>query len=91
MRLPGVVLTPGTYIFELPDPIGAWDVVSVKSSDRHQVLYTGLTQAVSRPAGLPKDRLVSFDEASAGVAVPIRTWWPIGEQMGRQFQYPGGK
>ena len=88
VRLPGVVLTPGTYIFELPDPMGAWDVVSVSSRDHQRVYYTGLTHAVRRPAGLPLDRVVSFDEAPANAAVPIRTWWPIGDSSGRQFQYP---
>ena len=87
VRLPGVVLTPGTYIFELPDPDGAWDVVSVSSRDRQHVYYTGLTHAVRRPAGLAHDRVVSFDEAPATAATPIRTWWPIGESSGRQFQY----
>jgi len=61
VRLPGVVLTPGTYIFELPDPMGANDVVSVSSRDRHRVYYTGFTFTVPRPAGLPHDRIVSFD------------------------------
>ena len=87
VRLPGVVLTPGTYIFELPDPIGAWDVVSVSSRDRRHVYYAGLTHAVTRPAGLPHDRVLSFDEAPANAAFPIRTWWPLGESTGRQFQY----
>jgi hypothetical protein len=87
VRLPGVVLTPGTYIFELPEPMDAWDVVRVSSRDRQHVYYSGFTYAVSRPAGLPHDRVVSFDEAPANAALPIRTWWPIGESTGRQFKY----
>jgi hypothetical protein len=87
VRLPGVVLGSGTYIFELPDPISAWDVVSVLSRDRQRVYYTGLTRPIVRPAGLPPDQVVSLGEAPADAAVPIRVWWPIGERTGREFNY----
>ena len=89
VRLPGVVLGSGTYIFELADPINAWDVVSVKSADRKRVYYTGITRGVVRPDELPKSQMVSFAEARPDVAVPIRIWWPIGERMGREFYYGG--
>src|SRR6266545_2471743 len=34
VQLPGVVLNAGTYIFEQPNPLGAWDFVRVSSRDR---------------------------------------------------------
>jgi hypothetical protein len=89
VRLPGVALGSGTYIFELPDPISAWDVVTVKSADRKRVYYTGLTRAVVRPFDMPKTQIVSLAEARPDAAVPVRIWWPIGEQMGREFNYDG--
>ena len=89
VRLPGVVLGSGTYIFELPDPISAWDVVTVKSADRKRVYYTGLTRGVVRPHDMPKTQMVSLAEARPDAPVPVRIWWPIGEQMGREFNYDG--
>ena len=87
VRLPGVVLGSGTYVFELPDPIDAWDVVTVRSVDRQHIYYTGITQRVERPAGMPANQLISFDEVRPDAAAPVRVWWPIGESLGREFAY----
>ena len=87
VRLPGMVLGSGTYIFELTDPLGAADAVTVRSRDRRHVYYTGLTRMVPRPYGMRPDRLVSVAEARADAAVPITVWWPVGETFGRQFNY----
>ena len=85
--LPDVVLGPGTYMFELPDPFGAWDVVRVSSRDRTHVYLTAFTRLVDRPAGLPREQMVSLGEASPDTAAPVRVWWPIGENLGREFIY----
>ena len=87
VRLPGVVLGSGSYIFELPDPNNAYDVVRVRSADRRQVFYTGFTRTVKRPFGLPEKQLVSFSEARSDAPTPITVWWPIGETYGREFKY----
>ena len=89
VRLPGVVLGSGTYIFELPDPIGAYEVVTVKSADRHRVYYTGITRIVDRPRGMPETQVISVAEARPDAAVPIRVWWPKYEPTGREFNYEG--
>jgi hypothetical protein len=70
----------GKYVFELPDPIGAWDIVSVMSADRDRVYYMGFTKRIARPNGHPIDQLLSFAEVRPDDAAPIRLWWPIGEQ-----------
>ena len=91
VRLPGVALGTGTYIFELPDPEGAWDVVRVSSRDRSRVYFMGFTHIVDRPAGLSRDHIVSFGEARADVTQPITVWWPHDGSRGRQFVYQSGK
>ena len=91
VRLPGVVLGSGTYIFELPDPIGAWDVVMVRSADRQRVYYSGFTKSIERPNGMPSNQLISFEEVRPDAAAPIRVWWPIGEASGREFTYPSNR
>ena len=87
VALPGVALGAGTYIFELPDPIGAWNVVRVSSSDRRRVYLTAFTRVVDRPRGMSSDQPISFAEASAKAPQPIKAWWPAGESTGRQFIY----
>jgi hypothetical protein len=87
VALPGVALGSGTYIFELADPIGAWNLVRVSSRDRRLVYLTAFTRVVDRPYGMSPDQPISFGEAPANAAQPIKTWWPAGESTGRQFIY----
>jgi hypothetical protein len=87
VALPGVALGAGTYVFELPDPMGAWNVVRVSSYDRHRVYLTAFTRIVDRPRGMSPDQPISFAEAPANSPQPIKTWWPAGESTGRQFIY----
>ena len=87
VALPGVALGTGTYVFELPDPIGAFDVVRVTSLDRRLVYLTAFTRIVDRPKDLRPDQTISFGEAAADRPQPIRAWWPAGESTGREFIY----
>ena len=87
VALPGVALGAGTYVFELPDPIDAWNVVRITSQDRHTVYLTTFTRVVERPRGLRADQVVSFREAPPSAPQPIRVWWPAGESTGREFIY----
>ena len=83
VRLPGVALEAGTYIFEM----GGASVVRVSSRDRHIVHYAGLTYGVERPAGMRRDQRVSFGAAPETMSPPIMIWWPSDETQGRQFIY----
>lgn len=86
VSLPGVSLGSGTYIFEVPDPIGAHDVVRVLSRDRKIAYFMARTHTVARPAGMKRDQVISFAEASPNVPQPITVWWPE-DSAGRQFIY----
>jgi hypothetical protein len=88
VRLPGVTLDAGTYVFELADPYNAAGVVRVLSGDRRKSYFMGFTNATERPRGLRLDASVSLGESAGGVAPPITAWYPIGERTGRQFIYP---
>ena len=87
VRLPGVVLGSGTYIFESPDPMSAFDVVTVRSADRRHLYYMGMTHLVERPKGMAEKTVISLEEARPDVPAPVKVWWPIGESTGRQFLY----
>ena len=88
VSLPGVTLGSGTYIFELPDPLGAWNVVRVSSKDRRVVYLTAFTRIVDRPKALSREQPISLGEARGlNTPQPIQVWWPASEPTGREFIY----
>ena len=84
VRLPGTLLTPGTYTFEA-GPVGTnRDIVRVTTRDGRRVLFMGFTLPVSRPERGP---IASLGEAPAGAPPPIAVWYEDGERTGHQFRY----
>jgi hypothetical protein len=82
--LPGVTLGAGTYIFERASE-SAIEVVRVSSRDRRSVYYMGFTELVQKPRGIASP--VTFGEAPAGSASPVRAWYPTGTNTGHRFLY----
>ena len=89
IRLPGVALGAGTYIFERvlgSNP----DLIVVRSRDRAKVYFMGNTERVSRPRGASLQApVVTLGEARPGAPVPIVAWYPSGSTRGHRFVYPG--
>jgi hypothetical protein len=81
--LPGVVLPPGTYTFEVVE--GHADVVRVSDRATRRVLYTGFTDIVRRPAGVTTS--LAFGEAPSGDPLPIKVWFPTGMERGLAFRH----
>jgi hypothetical protein len=88
VRLPGVALASGTYIFEIANPSSGADIVRVMSSDRSRSYFMGFTRAIARPHTLPREQVVSLGEAARGTPPPVTAWWPTDESTGRLFVYP---
>lgn len=87
VRLPGVSLAAGTYLFELPDPDSYWNVVRVSSADRQRVYLTAFTREIERPATMPLSQHIVFGEGPADAPTPITAWFFKDERTGRQFIY----
>jgi hypothetical protein len=87
VALPGVELTAGTYIFELADPSSNKSLVRVMSRDRRKVYTQQFTLSVQRPASVMDNHGITFAEAAAGEAPPIKAWYPAGESTGHEFIY----
>src|SRR5712692_6322211 len=87
VALPGVTLPGGTYVFELASPLTSPDVVRVRNAERTMVYFSGFTERIDRPEGLPADYVVSLGEAPRGMAPPVLSWYPIDESMGHKFVY----
>jgi len=86
VALPGVALTAGTYIFELPSPASSPDIVRVMNRDRTIVYFTAFTRAIPRPSAVPGTQFVSLKEAPANGPAPIAVWWSEAS-TGREFIY----
>lgn len=84
VRLPGALLTPGTYTFQAGPQGNSLDIVRVTTRDGRRILYTGFTAAVTRATRGP---MVSFGEAPAGSPQPITVWYEDGSTIGHQFRY----
>lgn len=87
VRLPGVTLGAGTYVFERAAPTMNSHVVRVTNLNRSESYYMGFTYRVPRPAGLRADHQILFLEGPRGSAPAIDTWFPVGESTGEQFIY----
>jgi hypothetical protein len=87
VRLPGVSLPAGTYIFEIADPSASFEIVRVSSRDRRHVYLSAFTRLVHRPAKEKLDHAIVLGERSADTPPPIQVWYPQDERLGRQFLY----
>jgi hypothetical protein len=86
VALPGVVLPPGTYSFDVASPT-ALDVVVVRSASRDKTYYMGFTRTVSRPKQMSTQMPIAFGEATANEPPPIAAWYEIGDTTGHEFIY----
>ena len=84
VRLPGVTLGAGTYVFEEANLMSS-DIILVRNKATYQVCFLGFTRRIDRPAGLRTDQSVVLGEAEKGVAPPILAWYPLGESSGHEF------
>lgn len=87
--LPGVTLARGSYTFEVANPESSAIVVRVRSRATDEVVFQSFTRRGERPKGMRENRSVMFGEAGRDMAPPILGWYPIGEESGHQFVYPG--
>jgi len=85
VALPGVTLSAGRYIFELPslDP----SIVRVSSRDGSRVFLTAFTRVVNRPREIGSDQHVTLGEAPPGQPTPIHAWYLASDATGREFIY----
>jgi hypothetical protein len=86
VRLPGVVLLPGSYTFELGSQ-NDLSVVRVLDRSRSKVYFTAFTHLVTRPDDNRRDAIITFHEVASGAPRAIHAWYPQSELTGRQFIY----
>lgn len=87
VQLPGITLPAGSYVFEVVNPWTKADVVRVASRDNSRVDRLWLTRSVERPRSRDMESRIILGEASAGQPPAVKSWFPAGETIGREFIY----
>jgi hypothetical protein len=87
VALPGVVLAPGEYAFEIANPMTNRDIVRVSDAATRSTRFLGMTQRAVRPPDAASNVHVQLGEARPGGAAPILAWYPMYDSGGRQFIY----
>jgi LPXTG-motif cell wall-anchored protein len=90
VEIPGKVLTPGKYVFELADSPSDRNIVQVFSEDS-----TGNENLVATVLAIPDYTLtasdkptVHFEERHSGSPEAIQSWFYPGDNTGWEFIYP---
>ncbi len=89
VQLPGTVLSPGNYTFQLLNSPSNRHVVQVFNSD-YKVLGTFLTIPVYRNEPAEKPIFV-MEERAAGTPEAVKQWFYPGELIGDEFIYSRGE
>jgi hypothetical protein len=87
VRIPGQVLQPGTYVFELPDNPEAPNLVQIWNEGEDHLIASVLTVAdyQSKPSNLG---VFNLDTRPGDSIKSLTSWFYGGKQYGQEFVYP---
>jgi len=85
VRVHGVLLPPGDYVFEIANPDSGSNVTTVLDRKRSKVYANALSRVVTRPPDGRLDAAIIFGESATSVPRPVNGWYPAGETSGREF------
>jgi len=87
VQVPGRVLQPGTYVFELPNNPLDGNVVRVFDEDQSQLLTTFM--AIPDYRSEPTNHtVIQLEERESNAPRAIQAWFYAGESDGLEFIYP---
>ena len=86
VEIPGRVLGPGTYVFQVANLVGNRNVIEVFNQDQTQLLATEFTVPAIRrePAG---KTILTFEERAKNAPEAIWKWYYPGMSYGHEFLY----
>jgi hypothetical protein len=92
VQIPGKVLAPGKYVFQLLDSESDRNIVQVFSEDSNgnESLVGTLMAIPDYISETPDKPIVHFDEGHSGTPEAIHSWFYPGENTGWEFVYPKG-
>lgn len=90
VEVPGHVLTPGKYVFQLADSPSNRDIVQIFSQDKKGMDHL-VTTTMAVPAyqlNTPEKTEVNFEERHLDTPEAVHTWFYPGDNYGWEFVYP---
>jgi LPXTG-motif cell wall-anchored protein len=93
VEIPGRVLTPGKYVFELADSPAARNIVQVFSEDSagDKSLVATILAVRDYTSNTPEQPAFHFEERHSGSPEAIQSWFYPGDKTGWEFVYPKGQ
>ncbi len=90
VQIPGKVLAPGKYVFELADSESDRNIVRVLSENSKggETLVATILANSAYVSNAPDEPSVQFEEGPAGTPEAIHAWFYPGENTGWEFSYP---
>jgi hypothetical protein len=86
LEIPGMVLDPGTYVFQLAESQSNRHIVQIWTEDGQHLITTILAVPAYRQR--PSDESVfDLDERPADAPMALRTWFYPGDNAGQEFVY----
>jgi hypothetical protein len=86
VRVPGVTLTPGSYVFKLADSQSNRHIVQVLNPREDKVYATVLSIPDYRVRPASKT-IITFGESAPGKPAPVKAWFYPGDTIGNRFVY----
>lgn len=87
VQVPGMVLQPGAYVFELTDNPSDRNIVQVFDEDQTHLLTTFM--AIPDYRLEPTDKaVIQLEEREASAPQAIHSWFYAGQSDGLEFIYP---
>jgi hypothetical protein len=90
VEIPGKVLGPGKYVFQLMDSDSDRNIVQVFSEDSNgkETLVTTVMAAADYMSETPDKPIVHFQERHSSAPEAIDSWFYPGDNTGWEFIYP---
>jgi hypothetical protein len=93
VEIPGKVLAPGKYVFELVNDASDRNIVQIFSEDSNgnDTLVENVLTIPDYISNTPDKPIVRFEERPAGSPEAIHSWFYPGDNTGWEFVYPQGQ
>jgi hypothetical protein len=90
VEIPGTVLAPGKYVFELADNSSDLNLVQIFSEDSNgnESLVATIQTIPDYVSKTPDKPLLHFEERPSGSPEAIHSWFYPGDNTGWEFVYP---
>lgn len=85
VRVTGVLLPAGNYVFEIANPYTSANVVRISDRKKTKTYVIAVTRHIVRRSARQLDAVIVFGEVSARAPRKIQAWFPADVTTGYEF------